>query len=84
MAAFYNYTGQNTTTDGKLGLQEMNIESNNTNMVNNNEMEESDKEHDYHVLEGPEWKNSSGFSGAEIVGGASEYEVPVLQKKLKK
>ena len=80
--------GHDTFTDenySKLGIQDTDTKIN-SHLVSQNEEEEIDYEHNYFILEGPEsenQKNTSGYMGAEIMGGATDYEVPVQQKKSK-
>ena len=80
--------GYDTFTDenySKLGIQDKDTKIN-SHLVSQNEEEEIDEEHDYFILEGPESEdqnNTSGYMGAEIMGGATDHEVLVHQKKSK-
>ena len=79
--------GHDTFTDGnysKLGAQNKDTK-NNSHLASHKEQEETDEEHDYFILEGPESEdqnNTSGYMGAEIMGEATDYEVPVQRKKV--
>ena len=81
--------GRDTFTDGnysKLSVQDKDIK-NNSHLASQKEQEEIDEEHDYFVLEGPESEdqnNTGGCAGTEIMGGATDYEVPVQRKKSNK
>ena len=81
--------GRDTFTDGnysKLGVQDKDTK-NNSHLASQKEQEETDEEDDYFILEGPESEdqnNASGCTGAEIMGGATDYEVPVQRKKSNK
>ena len=81
--------GHDTFTDenySKLGIQDKDTKIN-CHLVSQNIEEETDEENDYFILEGPESEdqnNTGGYMGAEIMGGATDYEVPVQRKKSNK
>lgn len=62
----------------KLGLQDRDVES------NYHLMDKEEEENMYHVLENPEdgdYEDPDKEPGVEVVGGVTEYEVPVQLKR---